>query len=109
MTIKAGAMREQVTFERRTETVEPSGAVSVAWELVQNLRAELVQADAQSFLGSVERLEDRKVFRLWAAAWINTELRLTHGNYTYRIVQIVPLDQLGLELHCVNAVNEVQP
>ena len=107
--IRAGAMREQVTLERKTETVQPSGAVSVAWELVQTLRAELVQADAQTFLGSTDRLEDRKVFRLWAADWINTELRLTHANDTYRITQIVPLDQLGLELHCVNAVNEVQP
>lgn len=107
--IKAGALRDVITLERKTEIVQPSGAVTVTWELVQTLRAELMQESAEAFLSSVERIEDRKVFRLWAATWINTDLRLTHADHTYRVVKIVPLDRLGLELHCVNSVNEVQP
>ena len=104
--IRAGAMREQITFERKLETVQPSGAVLVQWVPEQTLRAELVQESADAFLSNVERTEDRKVFKLWATNWITTDMRVTHAGYTYRIARIVPLDRLGLELHCVNAVNE---
>ncbi|MBB5723202.1 head-tail adaptor [Loktanella ponticola] len=105
--IKAGALREQVTFERKVETVQPSGAVLVQWMQGKTLRAELVQESAETFLSGTEHTEDRKVFRLWACKWINTDLRLIHADRTYRIAKIVPLDRLGLELHCINAVNEV--
>lgn len=104
--IKAGAMREQITFERKVETVQPSGAVLVQWVPEQTLRAELVQEGAEAFLTGTERTEDRKVFRLWAANWITADMRLTHADRTYRIVKAVPIDRLGMELHCVNAVDE---
>lgn len=107
--IKAGALREQVTFERMVETVQPSGAVSVRWVPERTLRAELVQESAEAFLRGTERTEDRKVFRMWASASITSEMRVTHAGSTYRIAKIIPLDRLCIELHCVNAVNEVQP
>tara|TARA_R110002049_G_scaffold10127_1_gene50168 strand:- start:133528 stop:133854 length:327 start_codon:yes stop_codon:yes gene_type:complete len=104
--IRAGAMREQITFERKIETVQPSGAVLVEWVPEQTLRAELVQESADTFLSNVERTEDRKVFRVWACDWITADMRVTHAGHTYRIARIVPLDRLTLELHCVNTVDE---
>lgn len=104
--IKTGALREVLSFETKLETVQPSGAVQSQWVEEQTLRAELVQEDAQAFLSGTERTEDRKVFRLWACEWINTDLRLTHDGKTYRITKIVPLDRLALELHTINAVDE---
>jgi head-tail adaptor len=106
--IKAGAMREQIAFERKIEAVQPSGAVQVQWAHEQTMRAELVQEGAEAFLSSIERTEDRKVFRLWACAWITTDLRRVHDDRTYRIAKVLPIDRLCIELHCVNAVNEVQ-
>lgn len=105
--IRAGAMRDQITFEAKLETVRQSGAVLVQWVPEQTLRAELVQESAEAFLSNVERTDDRKVFRLWVADWITADMRVTHAGHTYRIARIVPLDRLALELHCVNAVNEV--
>lgn len=104
--IRAGAMRERITFEKKLETVQPSGAVSVQWFEEQVMRAELLQEKADAFLGSADRVEDRKVFRLWKCNWISTELRLIHAGQTYRIARIMPLDRLTIELHCVNAVDE---
>ena len=104
--IMAGAMREQITFETKLETVQPSGAVLVQWVPEQTLRAELVQESADVFLSGTGRTEDRKVFRLWAAHWITADMRVTHAGHTYRIVKVVPLDRLALELHCVNTVDE---
>jgi len=104
--IRVGAMREQITFECKLETVQPSGAVLVHWVPEQTLRAELVQESADAFLSNVERTEDRKVFRLWACPWITTDMRVIHAGQTYRITRIVPVDRLGLELHCVNAFGE---
>lgn len=104
--IKAGAMREVITFERKIETVQPSGAVLVRWIEELTLRGELVQESAEAFLSATERTKDRKVFRLWASEWITTEMRVTHADRTYRIVKLVPLDRMGVELHCVNAVDE---
>ncbi|MEH6645505.1 head-tail adaptor protein [Sulfitobacter sp.] len=104
--IKAGALREVITFERKLKTVQASGAVLVQWIAEQTLRAEVVQEDAQAFLTGTERSEDRKVFRLWACEWITADMRVTHADHTYRIAKIVQLDRLGMELHCVNAVNE---
>lgn len=106
--IKAGALREQITFERKIEVVQPSGAVSVQWVPEQTLRAELVQESAEAFLTGTERSEDRKVFRIWAVSWITTDMRVTHNAQTYRIAKLLPLDRLGLELHTINAVDEVQ-
>lgn len=104
--IKAGALREVITFERKVETVQPSGAVLVQWSPEQTLRAELVQESAEAFLSGAERTEIRHAFRIWACEWITTDLRLTHKGSTYRITKIVQLDRLGMELHCVNAVDE---
>ncbi len=104
--IKAGAMREVITFERKIETVQPSGAMQVRWLEEQTQRAELVQESAEAFLTGTERSEDRKVFRLWACGWITTDMRVTHADRTYRIAKLVPIDRMGLELHCVNAVDE---
>jgi len=104
--IRAGAMREAITFERKTETVQPSGAVLVQWVPEQTLRAELVQEAAEAFLSGTERTEDRKAFRLWACDWITTDMRVTHADRTYRIVKLVPIDRMGLELHCANTVDE---
>ena len=58
--IRAGAMREQITFERRIETVQPSGAVLLQWVPEQTLRAELMQESADAFLSNLNRTEDRK-------------------------------------------------
>ena len=107
--MRIGNMREQIAFERKLETVQPSGAVQVLWQHEQTMRAELVQESAEAFLSGVERTEDRKVFRLWACDWITPELRLVHDGYTYRIAKVVPIDRLCIELHCVNVVNEEQP
>lgn len=107
--IRAGKLTEQIRLEQRVETVLPSGAVDALWVAEATLRAELVQESADAFLGSVERTDDRKVFRLWAVDWISTDMRLIHDGYTYRIARIVPLDRLSLELHCVNSANEVAP
>ncbi len=104
--IRAGNMREQITLDRKIETVQPSGAVLVQWIEEQTLRAELVQESAEAFLSGVERTEMRTVFRIWACEWITTDMRLTHKGQTYRIVKVVPLDRMGMELHCVNAVDE---
>jgi SPP1 family predicted phage head-tail adaptor len=104
--IQAGKMTEQITFESKLETVQPSGAVTVTWYPEQVMRAQLVQEATDAFLGGSERVEDRKVFRLWKCNWITTDLRLTHAGQTYRIARIVPLDRLTIELHCVNAVDE---
>lgn len=104
--IRSGAMREQIIFERKIETVQPSGAVLFQWVPEQTLRAELVQESADAFLSNVERTDDRKVFRLWAVDWITADMRVTHTRRTYRIARIVPLDRLALELHCVNGLNE---
>ncbi len=104
--IRAGALREQITFERKIETVQPSGALQIRWIEEQTLRAELVQENTDAFLSGTERAEDRKVFRLWACQWITTDMRVTHADRTYRIVKVVPIDRLALELHCVNAVDE---
>ena len=99
-------MREQITFERRIETVQPSGAVLLQWVPEQTLRAELMQESADAFLSNLNRTEDRKVFRLWAVDWIIADMRVSYAGYTYRIARIVRPDQLALELHCVNAVDE---
>lgn len=104
--IKAGALREVVTFERKLETVQASGAVLVQWFAEQTLRAELVQESAEAFLSGIETTADRKVFRLWWCEWISADMRVTHADHTYRIAKVVQLDRLGMELHCVNAVNE---
>ena len=104
--IRAGALRESITLERRLETVMPSGAVQSSWTTEQILRAELVQQNAETFLTGTERTETRNVFRIWAVDWINADMRVIHDDRTYRIVRIVPVDRLALELHCVNAVNE---
>ena len=106
---KAGAMREVITFERKIETVQPSGALLVRWMKEQTLRAELVQETAEAFPSATERTEYRKVFRLWACPWITVEMRVTHADRTYRIAQIVARDRRVLELHCVNAVDELKP
>ncbi len=104
--IRAGALRERITLERKLETVMPSGAVQSSWITEQILRAELVQEKAETFLTGTERTETRNVFRIWAVDWINADMRVIHNDRTYRIARIVPLDRLALELHCVNAVNE---
>ncbi len=105
--IRAGKLTEHLTFERREELVQASGAVEVLWIVQGNLRAELVQETADAFLGTVDRTDDRKVFRIWAVDWITTDMRLIHAGSTYRIARIVRLDRLGLELHCVNSMDEV--
>lgn len=104
--IRAGAMRELITFERKFETVQPSGAVLVEWRPEQTRRAELVQGSVDAFLRDVERTEDRKVFRLWFCEQITADMRVCHGGYTYRIARIMQLNPLYLELHCVNTVEE---
>ena len=100
--INPGAMRERITFERPFETLAPSGAASIQWIYEATLRAELVQEDTEAFLASVDRTEDRKVFRCWATPFVTTDLRLTHDDRTYRIAKIVPVFPNGLELHCVD-------
>ena len=105
--IRPGALRERITLESRLETVLPSGAVQLSCIPEQTLRAELVQESAETFLTGTERPEMRKVFCIWAVDWINADMRVIHNDRSYRIARIVPLDRLALELHCVNAVNEL--
>lgn len=100
--VNPGRMRERITLERRTETVTASGAVAVVWTPEATLRAELVQQDAQAFLAG-ERTEGRAVFRLWAVEWITTDFRLIHNGRSYAVAKIVPLDRMGVELHCVDS------
>ena len=105
--MRAGTMREVITFERATETVQPSGATAKFWAEEATFRAAIVQESAETFLIGPERTEDRKVFQIWNAAFVDTSLRIVHDGYTYRIAKIVPLGRLMLELHCVNSANEV--
>lgn len=101
--IRAGKLDRQITFERETETVAASGAVSKAWAPVATVRAELVQRGADEYLAGFGEAENGSaVFRIRYLAGITTADRVTCDGVAYDIDEIAELGRKrGLELHTV--------
>ena len=59
--LRAGKLDREITIERETETVAPSGAVSKAWAPVATVRVELVQQSADEFLAGFGEAEGGNV------------------------------------------------
>lgn len=101
--IRAGKLDRQITFERETETVAASGAVSKAWAPVATVRAELVQRGADEYLAGFGEAENGSAaFRIRYLAGITTADRVTCDGVAYDIDEIAELGRKrGLELHTV--------
>ncbi len=84
--LRAGKLDREITIERETETVAPSGAVSKVWAPVATVRAELVQQSADEYLAGFGEAEgDNVVFRVRYLAGITTADRVSYAGDTYDI------------------------
>lgn len=88
--IRSGKLDRQITIERQTETVTPSGAVSKAWAEIATVRAEVVQQTATEFLTGLGEAENGTVvFRIRYLAGITTADRITFDGLAYDLKEIV--------------------
>lgn len=101
--IIAGKLDRQITLERLTETVAPSGAVVQNWTPYATVRAELVQQATDDYLsGAGEGATGRVTFRLWYLNGVTTADRISYAGGTYQITGMVELGRKrGLELQAV--------
>lgn len=101
--IKAGAMRHQITLERMTETVQPSGAVTQTWASYATPRAEIVQQELADYLsGAGEGTTGTIAFRLWNVPNVSTSDRITYNGATYAIIGVLEIaNGRGLEIRAV--------
>lgn len=101
--IKAGAMRHQITLERMTEIVMPSGAVSQTWTSYATPRAEIVQQELADYLsGAGEGTTGTIAFRLWYVPNVSTADRITYNGETYAIAGVLEIaNGRGLEIRAV--------
>lgn len=100
--IKAGKLDRQITIERQTETIAPSGAVSKAWTVIATIRAEVLQIGAQEALTSFGAADGGKaVFRIRYLPGITTADRVVCGGVIFDLDTITEIGRRrGLELHC---------
>jgi SPP1 family predicted phage head-tail adaptor len=98
--IRAGKLDRQITIQRQTETVAPSGAVSKAWAEIATVRAEIVQQSADEYLsGYGEAEQGNLVFRIRYLAGLSTNDRVIYDGTAHDIDQLVELGRKrGLEL-----------
>ncbi|MEQ8400519.1 MAG: phage head closure protein [Silicimonas sp.] len=101
--LRAGKLDRQITIERETETVAPSGAVSKTWATVATVRAELVQQSADEFLAGFGEAEGGSViFRIRYLAGITTADRVSYAGEAYDVDRIKAVGRRrALELKCV--------
>lgn len=102
--LRAGKLDREITIERKTETVAPSGAVSKVWAPVATVRAELVQQSADEYLAGFGEAEGGNVvFRVRYLAGITTADRVNYAGDTYDIDGIAEVGRRrALELKCVS-------
>jgi SPP1 family predicted phage head-tail adaptor len=101
--INPGKMRDQITLERHTETVMPSGSIASEWNSYSTIRAELVQQELADYLSGMGEAQTGTVaFRVWYLAGITTADRITHNGETYAITAVVEIaNGRGLEIRAV--------
>lgn len=98
--IRSGKLDRQITLERLTETVAPSGSVSKAWAEIATVRAEIVQQTADEYLAGYGAAESGNiVFRIRYLPGITTADRVMYDGAAYDLDQIAELGRRrGLEL-----------
>ena len=94
-----------ITIERLTETVAASGAVSVAWNALATVRAELVQQtalEAQSPLA--EATSATVIFRIRYVPGITTADRINYDGMTYALKAVTEIGRRReIELRAVSS------
>ncbi len=98
--IRSGKLDRQITLERLTETVAPSGSVTKAWAEIATVRAEIVEQSADEYLSGYGSGESGSiVFRIRYLDGLTTADRVTYKGAAYDIDQLVELGRRrGLEL-----------
>lgn len=95
--IESGKLDRVVVFERVTETVAPSGAVSRVWAPLLTVRAEVRELRADEVatgFGDGDRHSIMIVTR-WHPTPIATGDRMVHAGRVYDIRQIIELGRRG--------------
>lgn len=91
--IEAGKLNRTVTFERQTETVTASGAISKSWQPLMTVRAEVRELRAEEVAlgyGTAERETLVFVVR-WHPTPISTEDRVLYAGRAYDVRQMVEI------------------
>ncbi len=103
--IRGGKLQHQISIERESESVAPSGTVSSVWLPIATIRAELVQRNTQEFLSGFGDAEGGSaVFRVRYLEGVTLADRVAHGSGRFDIDEIIELGRKrGLELRCTVA------
>ncbi|NKB83087.1 phage head closure protein [Brucella grignonensis] len=101
--MQSGKLDRQITIERQTETVSPSGSVRKTWQIIATLRTEIVQQSATEFLtGFGEAESGTIIFRTRYLAGITTADRIIYEGGNYNLKEIKEIGRRrGLELRGV--------
>ena len=107
--MKAGSMREHLTFYDLTETQTPSGAVKKAWVETYKCRAYYKKSSPVYDKDGVEAREvyqgDTVFMIVRETAKINEKQRVGYKNLMYEIILIMPIHSdhtLQLQLKRIN-------
>jgi len=95
--MKAGKLDRQVSFERRSQEVQDTGATLETWATFLTVRAEVrdLMADEIALdLGEGEKATRVFVIR-WTPETITTEDRVTYNGQSYDIRQIAEIGRRG--------------
>lgn len=101
--MKSGRLDTPIKIQRRSVTVDPTGAQLEMWSDLVTLRAELLKQTGREFVSSGAGFTERRaVFRARFANGPTTDDRLVSDGLVFDIVDIREIGRRrGLEFHCV--------
>lgn len=101
--MKSGKLREAITIQRATSTINDAGTPTDSWVTIARLRAEKVeQSTAEAIRDFGASDEELVVFRARFFGGVTNADRVLWNGQTFNIKQVVPLGhRVGLELRCV--------
>lgn len=101
--MKSGHLREEITLQRATFTVDEAGTPVEAWGDLATLRAEKIeQSTVEAIRAFGASDEELVIFRARFFEGVTTADRVLWGGLAFNIRQIAPIGhRKGLELRCV--------
>lgn len=105
--IRAGKLDRKITVEAETETISPAGTVTVEWQIVATLRAEVLQAGTAEALAAFGEEATATIgFRVRYFPGLTTAHRVTYDGRAFNIRDVKEIGRRrGLEIIC----DRVQP
>lgn len=88
--MRAGKLRNRITIEQKTETIDALGDAVNTWATVKTVWAEVLNQSGREFISAREQNSElTHLITIRYLSGVNSKMRVNHGGNYYNILSVI--------------------